>query len=104
MNLIVYNISEKNLNSSCIKTSVKFLITLKFKIDRSKVVFKLHSQIIHVQKTKGIAIMKEVWKCDLHYHKMLGTFVLSFSKIINSLRSYIKTLQREFHPVPKSLK
>ena len=36
------------------------------------VLFVILSQllIVHEKKTKEITSMKEVWKCDLNYHKM----------------------------------
>ena len=30
-----------------------------------------NSLIIHEEKTKEITTAKEVWKCDLNYHKIL---------------------------------
>ena len=36
--------------------------------------------IIHEEKTKEITTTKEVWKCDLNYHKISGSFALNFSK------------------------
>ena len=39
-----------------------------------------NSLIIHAEKTKEITTMKEVWICDLNYHKIWWTFALIFSK------------------------
>ena len=39
-----------------------------------------NSLIIHEEKTKEITTVKEVWKCDVNYHKILGTFASNFSK------------------------
>ena len=38
------------------------------------------SLIIHEEKTKEITTVKEVWKCDLNYYKILRTFASNFSK------------------------
>ena len=39
-----------------------------------------NSLIIHAEKTKEITTVKEVWICDLNYHKIWWTFALIFSK------------------------
>ena len=39
-----------------------------------------NSLIIHQEKTKEITTVKEIWKCDLNYHKILRTLALNFSK------------------------
>ena len=39
-----------------------------------------NSLIIHEEKTKEITTVKEVWKCDVNYHKILRTFASNFSK------------------------
>ena len=39
-----------------------------------------NSLIIHEEKTKEMATLKEVWICDPKYHKICRTFALNFSK------------------------
>ena len=48
--------------------------------------------------------MKEVWKCDLNYHKILWTFAWISPRIINGLRSYIKHSIECFLIFPKTSK
>ena len=40
----------------------------------------LKSLIIHAEKAKEITTVKEVWICDLNYHKIWWTFAVIFSK------------------------
>ena len=39
-----------------------------------------NSEIIHKEKIKEIATVKEVWICDPNYHNIRWTFVLNLSK------------------------
>ena len=55
------------------------------------------------RKTKEITTMKEVWKCDLNYHKIWWTFDLNFSNNYRWFEKAYQTLQRLFHLFPKHL-
>ena len=63
-----------------------------------------NSLIIHAEKTKEITTVKEVWICDLNYHKIWWTFALISPRIINGLRSYIKHSKGCFIRHPNTLK
>ena len=49
-------------------------------LDRCFSLYFSNSLIIHDEKTKEINTVKEVWRCDLNYHKILPTLALNFSK------------------------
>ena len=58
-----------------------------------------NSLIIHAEKTKEITTVKEVWICDLNYHKIWWTFALIFSKNYEWFEELYQTLERVFHPL-----
>ena len=60
--------------------------------------------IIHQTKTKEIATVEEVWKCDLNYHKICELLLRIYPRIINSLRSYIKHSKECFLLFPNTSK
>ena len=62
-----------------------------------------NSIIIHAEKTKEITTVKEVWICELNYHKIWWTFVLIFSKNYEWFEKLYQTFERVFHPISKYL-
>ena len=61
------------------------------------------SIIIHAEKTKEITTVKEVWICELNYHKIWWTFVLIFSKNYEWFEKLYQTFERVFHLISKYL-
>ena len=62
-----------------------------------------NSIIIHAEKTKEITTVKEVWICELNYHKIWWTFVSIFSKNYEWFEKLYQTFERVFHPKSKYL-
>ena len=56
-----------------------------------------NSLIIHAEKTKEITTVKEVWICDLNYHKIWWTFALIFSKNYQWFEKLYQTFKWLFH-------
>ena len=63
-----------------------------------------NSLIIHEEKTKVIATVKEVWTCDRNYQKIWWTFALNFLKNYRWFEKLYQTLERVFHLIVNHLK
>ena len=83
--------------TSWLKNAIKMSFTLDLENPFS------NSLIIHEEKTKEITTVKEVWKCDVNYHKILGTFASNFSKNYQYFEKLYQTLERVFPPISKHL-